>query len=103
SSILPHIVEPGSVIGTVTATAAKHTGLAAGTPVVMGGGDCQTGTAGLGLVNKGQCAVLGGTFWQQIVNVGTDLVDPQMNLRFNPHVIPGQNQAEAISFFVGAA
>lgn len=102
SSILPPVVEPGSVIGSVTRAAAEATGLAAGTPVVMGGGDCQIGTAGLGLVNKGQCAVLGGTFWQQIVNVGTELIDPEMNLRLNPHVVRGQNQAEAISFFVGA-
>lgn len=56
-----------------------------------------------GLVRSGQCAVLGGTFWQQIVNVPQDIVDPDMNLRLNPHVVPGLNQAEAISFFVGAA
>ncbi|RUT28858.1 autoinducer-2 kinase [Arsenicitalea aurantiaca] len=103
SAILPQIHEPGTVIGAVTDAAAEATGLRAGTPVVMGGGDCQIGTAGLGVVAVGECAVFGGTFWQQIVNVGQEIVDPGMNLRLNPHVVPGINQAEAISFFVGAA
>ncbi|MGV8831579.1 MAG: autoinducer-2 kinase [Devosia sp.] len=103
SSILPPVLEPGKIVGEVTGVASSATGLRAGTPVVMGGGDCQIGTAGLGLVKAGQCAVLGGTFWQQIVNVAPDIVDPGMDLRLNPHVVTGLNQAEAISFYVGAA
>ncbi len=43
----------------------------------------------------------GGTFWQQVVNVGPSVSDPSMDLRINPHVVNGLNQAEAISFFVG--
>lgn len=99
--IFPPSVEPGTVIGRVTAQAAEETGLAAGTPVVMGGGDCQIGAAAIGVVNEGDCAVLGGTFWQQVVNVGPSVFDPSMDLRINPHVVTGLNQAEAISFFVG--
>ncbi|MCX5512580.1 autoinducer-2 kinase [Kaistia algarum] len=99
--IFPEIVEPGTPIGKVTAKAAEETGLTPGTLVVAGGGDCQIGTAGLGVVKRGDCAVLGGTFWQQIVNVDQTLTDPSMDLRINPHVIEGLNQAEAISFFVG--
>lgn len=100
-SIFPQSFEPGTVIGHVSARAAEETGLAPGTPVVTGGGDCQIGTAGLGVVHAGDCAVLGGTFWQQIVNVPPAVSDPSMNLRINPHVVAGLNQAEAISFFVG--
>lgn len=103
SDILPAVREPGTVIGAVTGAAADATGLAKSTPVVVGGGDCQIGTAGLGVVGEGECAVLGGTFWQQIVNVAPGVVDPAMNLRINPHVVSNLNQAEAISFFVGAA
>lgn len=99
--IFPESVEPGTVIGRVTEKAADETGLAPGTPVVMGGGDCQSGAAAIGVVNEGDCAVLGGTFWQQVVNVGLDVSDPSMDLRINPHVVTGLNQAEAISFFVG--
>ncbi|EKF43247.1 autoinducer-2 (AI-2) kinase [Nitratireductor indicus C115] len=99
--IFPESVEPGTIIGHVTDKAAEETGLTAGTPVVMGGGDCQTGAAAIGVVNEGDCAVLGGTFWQQVVNVGPSVSDPSMDLRINPHVVAGLNQAEAISFFVG--
>lgn len=99
--IFPESVEPGTVIGRVTDRAAEETGLAPGTSVVMGGGDCQSGAAAIGVVNEGDCAVLGGTFWQQVVNVGPAVSDPSMNLRINPHVVTGLNQAEAISFFVG--
>jgi autoinducer 2 (AI-2) kinase len=99
--IFPPSAEPGTVIGRVTAKASEETGLLAGTPVVMGGGDCQIGTAGIGVVNEGDCAVLGGTFWQQVVNVAPAVTDPSMDLRINPHVVTGLNQAEAISFFVG--
>ena len=100
--IFPESVEPGTMIGRVTEKAALETGLEAGTPVIMGGGDCQTGAAAIGVVREGDCAVLGGTFWQQVVNVGLNVSDPSMDLRINPHVVTGLNQAEAISFFVGA-
>jgi sugar (pentulose or hexulose) kinase len=43
----------------------------------------------------------GGTFWQQVVNLPEVRTDPQMNIRINPHVIPGMAQAESISFFTG--
>lgn len=103
TDILPPIVEPGSVIGKLTDKAAAETGLRQGTLIVAGGGDCQIGSVGLNLVREGDCAVLGGTFWQQLVNVSNDLRDPGMDLRINPHAIAGLNQAEAISFFVGSA
>jgi autoinducer 2 (AI-2) kinase len=56
---------------------------------------------GLGVVRAGQTAVLGGTFWQQVVNLPEVRTDPEMNIRVNPHVIPGMAQAESISFFTG--
>lgn len=67
----------------------------------MGGGDVQLGCTGLGVVRAGQTAVLGGTFWQQVVNLPEVRTDPEMNIRVNPHVIPGMAQAESISFFTG--
>ena len=99
--IFPRVVEPGSVLGAVTATAARETGLGAGTPVIAGGGDAQLGAVGIGVVRQGDAAVLGGTFWQQVVNISADRVDPQMRVRINPAAILGLNHAECISFFVG--
>lgn len=99
--IFPPVFEPGSMIGEVTSHASQETGLAAGTAVVMGGGDVQLGSAGLGVVKAGDVAVLGGTFWQQFVNMDVTKIDPNMNIRINPHVIPGISQAEGITFFSG--
>ena len=99
--IFPPVYEPGTVIGDVTSKAADETGLKAGTPVVMGGGDVQLGSAGLGVVKPGQAAVLGGTFWQQFVNMDSPMTHPDMDIRVNPHVIPGISQAEGITFFSG--
>jgi autoinducer 2 (AI-2) kinase len=100
-AIFPRIVEPGARIGAVTASVAAETGLRAGTPVIAGGGDVQLGTIGLGIVRAGNAAVLGGTFWQQVINIPNDRVDPNMRVRINPAAIAGLNQAECISFFVG--
>ncbi len=99
--IFPPVYESGTVIGEVTTKASAETGLAAGTPIVMGGGDVQLGSAGLGVVKAGEVAVLGGTFWQQLVNMPTPKTDPNMDIRVNPHVIPGISQAEGITFFSG--
>lgn len=99
--IFPPVYETGSAIGTISTQAAQQCGLLAGTPVVMGGGDVQLGSAGLGVVHPGQCAILGGTFWQQLVNMPEPLTHPKMDLRVNPHVIPGLTQAEGITFFSG--
>jgi len=94
--------ETGEVIGMVTQEASKETGLSTSTKVVMGGGDVQLGCAGLGVVEVGEVAVLGGSFWQQVVNISSDTPPPKdRGIRINPHVIPHQSQAEGITFFSG--
>ncbi len=99
--IFPPVYETGTPIGEVTLKASEETGLAVGTPIIMGGGDVQLGSAGLGVVKSNQVAILGGTFWQQLVNMDKPLVHPNMDIRINPHVIEGVSQAEGISFFSG--
>jgi len=94
--------EVGTVIATVSDEASNETGLSTSTKVVTGGGDVQLGSAGLGLIDLGQTAILGGSFWQQITNISSDAKLPEnMSLRVNPHVIPNQSQAEGITFFSG--
>ncbi|WP_223292912.1 MULTISPECIES: autoinducer-2 kinase [Shewanella] len=101
-AIFPPVVETGTKIGEVTEQAARESGLSAGTAVVMGGGDVQLGAAGLGVVNLGDIAVLGGSFWQQVVNIDAQMPPPKdMSIRVNPHVITGLSQAEGITFFSG--
>ena len=50
AAVVPEVVEPGTVVGAVTARAAAETGLRAGTPVVVGGADTQLGLVGIGVV-----------------------------------------------------
>ncbi|MCW8895315.1 autoinducer-2 kinase [Sulfurimonas sp.] len=100
--IFPKVLEVGTLMGSVTEEAKKQTGLSVATKVVMGGGDVQLGSAGLGVVELGQAAILGGSFWQQVVNIKSDTKPPKnMSVRVNPHVIKGQSQAEGITFFSG--
>ena len=100
--IFPPVLETGTVMGNVTVNASALTGLSTSTKVVMGGGDVQLGAAGLGVVKEGQVAVLGGSFWQQVVNIQSTIKPPKdMTIRVNPHVIEGLSQAEGITFFSG--
>jgi autoinducer 2 (AI-2) kinase len=97
------VVEAGTVIGEVSSSVAEATGLKAGTPIVMGGGDALLGAIGVGVVRPGQTAVLGGTFWQQMVMTDHALEDPSGRIRINFHAIPNMWEAEAIVFFPGFA
>lgn len=98
-TIFPNTYEPGFVLGKVTNNESL---LGANTLVVVGGGDVQLGSAGLGVVKLGDTAILGGSFWQQIVNISSDVLPPEdISIRVNPNVIKGQSQAEGITFFSG--
>lgn len=100
--IFPKVYEPSEIIGKVCTRASGQSGLSEDTIVVMGGGDVQLGSIGLGVVNEGDIAILGGSFWQQVVNIPSDTLPPQdMNIRVNPHIIKGLSQAEGITFFSG--
>lgn len=90
-TLFPDIVASTAVVGTVTEEAARATGLRAGTPVVMGGGDGPMGALGAGIIapESGAYAYLGSSSW---VSVAADapLHDPQMrSMTFN-HVVPGR-------------
>jgi len=96
------ILESGEVLGTITQKASDQTGLSIETLVVMGGGDVQIATAGLGANTLGDAVVLGGSFWQQVVNISSNSpISNEMLLRVNPHVVKGMSQAEGITFFTG--
>ena len=100
--IFPPCYEVGTVISSVTKEVSNETGLSQNTKVVTGGGDVQLGSAGLGVVKVGQVAVLGGSFWQQVVNIDSNTKPPKdMSIRVNPHVVTNQSQAEGITFFSG--
>ena len=101
TDIFPDVAECGSVIGEVNAKGAADTGLAEGTPVVVGGGDCQLGTIGVGATSVGEAAVFGGSFWQYEFNTADGSTDPGCRVRVNCHAVPDVWQYEALAFKPG--
>jgi autoinducer-2 kinase len=101
--VVPDVLEPGTVVGPVTARAADETGLAVGTPVVVGGADTQLGLVGIGVVGPGRLTLVGGSFWQMTVVTDEPLIDPQARLRTLCHAVPGLWMTEGIGFYCGIA
>lgn len=83
---LPPIVEPKSVVGRVTADAARATGLAEGTPVVCGTSDTAAETFGAGMVQEGLGVVKLAT--AATVSVLSPQPRPDFELINYYHVVP---------------
>ncbi len=60
-SLLPEVIESGSILGGITPAAAMETGLAAGTPVSIGAGDVIASLIGAGADQSGSAATILGT------------------------------------------
>ena len=84
----PEIVPSGTPLGELTSKAAEETGLHAGLTVIMGGGDVQCSTLGLGMTGPGPAkATTGtGTFTVSVLE-GKPIFDPGGLVFTNPHVI----------------
>ena len=76
--LLPDLIGPTEIAGTVTAEAAAATGLAAGTPVVGGLFDVVASALGSGIAAPGEASIIAGTW--SINQVVTDSLpaDPQL-------------------------
>lgn len=100
--LLPEIRACGSRLGEVGVDAAEALGLAAGTPVAVGGGDSQLGLLGLGALEPGQAgAVCGTTLPVMAVVASPDAGRP--GLWLEPHVVPGRFVLESNAGPVGEA
>jgi autoinducer 2 (AI-2) kinase len=99
--IFPEVKECGTIAAKVSAAGAAESGLAEGTPLVIGGGDCQLGSIGVGLINVNDAAVFGGSFWQYEYNSGTGRTSPRCDVRVNCHAIDNVWQYEALAFNPG--
>lgn len=103
SDIFPESIECGTKIATVNQKGAEDTGLQIGTEVIVGGGDAQLGSIGVGVVEDGDAAVFGGSFWQYEYTTNTPIVDANARIRVNCHAVPNMWQFEAIAFKPGLA
>ena len=100
-SVFPNVVESGTVIGSVTSSAAEETGLRCGTPVVTGGADTQLALLGLGVTNPGRFTIVGGSFWQHTLVLAEPLIDPMGRLRTLCHTVADRWMIEGIGFYCG--
>jgi xylulokinase len=87
-SLLPDALPSHTVIGAVTHESAQATGLAAGTPVVIGGGDGACATAGAGVVNPADAYnYIGSSSWISFVS-REPLYDPAQRTFTFAHLDP---------------
>ena len=87
--LFPEVHASTAIIGQVTPAAAVASGLMAGTPVVIGGGDGACATVGAGSVREGEAyAYLGSSSWIA-VTTRQPIYDPKQRTFTLAHLIPG--------------
>jgi xylulokinase len=89
-SILPACHESSDVTGQVTAAAAAATGLAAGTPVVAGGGDQASSAVGNGIVEAGIVSCTIGTSGVVFAHMEEVAYDPAGRVHTFCHAVRGR-------------
>ncbi len=87
---LPPTYEGPAVTGRVSETAMEATGLAAGTPVVGGGGDQAAQAVGVGAVQPGIIALTLGTSGVVFAATEAPLIEPDGRLHAFCHAVPDQ-------------
>ena len=89
-SILPRCYESQEVTGVISAEAAALTGLAAGTPVVGGGGDQASSAVGNGIVEPGIVSCTIGTSGVVFAHMEKVAYDPAGRVHTFCHAVPGK-------------
>jgi len=89
-ALLPRVYESPEVSGRLTPQAAKATGLAAGTPVVGGGGDQAAGAVGNGIVRRGAISATLGTSGVVFAHADSVETDPNGRVHTFCHAVPGK-------------
>ena len=89
-AILPKLHESVEVTGTVSPTAAKLTGLRAGTPVVGGGGDQAASAVGNGIVAPGLTSITVGTSGVLFAYTDSPRIDPKGRIHTFCHAVPNR-------------
>lgn len=87
---MPVCYESPEISGRITPEVAALTGLAAGTPVVGGGGDQAAGAVGNGIVETGIVSSVIGTSGVVFAFSDEPIVDPQLRLHTFCHAVPGK-------------
>ena len=99
---LVQIVEPGNMIGEITDSAAKSTGLRKGTTVIMGSGDQQCSALGTGTIKSGVVKATTGTGTFVITHTDEWIEEPYVMFS-HPAAIPGKWILEGVTPGTGLA
>jgi xylulokinase len=83
-ALLPEVRAPGTVVGGLSGEAGEATGLAAGTPIVVGGADHVSSAYGAGLVDAGDWLVKLGGAGDILVVTDGPFVDARLYLDAHP-------------------
>ncbi|MCK4579141.1 MAG: xylulokinase, partial [Candidatus Marinimicrobia bacterium] len=100
---LPAVHESPELTGKVTASAAADAGLAAGTPVVAGGGDQAAGAVGTGTVAQGILSVVLGTSGVVFAHSDHYRVEEQGRLHAFCHAVPGSWHLMGVTLAAGGS
>lgn len=87
---LPEVFESPAVCATLSAEAAKMTGLLAGTPIVAGAGDQAAGAVGMGITRPGTVSVTIGTSGVVFAATERPALDRKGRIHTFCHAIPGR-------------
>ena len=87
---LPKTYEGPEITGTISAEAARATGLKAGTPVIAGGGDQAAGAVGSGAVQQGIVSLALGTSGVVFATTDQPFIEPEGRLHAFCHSVPGR-------------
>ena len=88
--LLAPLVSSNEVAGAVSNAGAEATGFAAGTPVVIAGGDTQCALLGMGIESPGEAGIAAGWSTPVALVTGTATIDPQRRTWTDLHAVPGR-------------
>ncbi len=101
--LFPEALESSRILGTLTEQAARETGLLAGTPVAVGGGDGSCAGVGVGSVRPGRVYnCLGSSSWIALT-AKEPIIDPGMRTMNWAHCVPGYLHPSGTMQTAGAA
>jgi autoinducer 2 (AI-2) kinase len=87
-TLLAPLVTSSDVAGEITAGAARETGLEAGTPVIVAGGDSQCALVGMGIESPGEAGIASGWSCPLEVVTAAPRFDPRQRTWVNLHAVP---------------
>lgn len=100
---MPKAYESPEVSGRITSEAASLTGLAAGMPVVGGGGDQAAGAVGNGIVESGIISSTVGTSGVVFAFADKPVVDPKLRVHTFCHAVPGKWHVMGVMLSAGGS